>query len=52
MSKEISNEQKAHDLAIAYAAHLATVQDGKNENGFYQDYKDCYEHFLDLVQKS
>lgn len=51
MSKELSVEQKAHDLAIAYTTYVATVRDSIIDvEPFYQEYENSYEVFLRLVK--
>ena len=50
MEHEISVEQKAHDLAVAYAACVISTSDDKFEaENFYQEYENAYKHMLRLV---
>ena len=51
MDNKISNEQKAHDLAIAYTVH--SLEGDKHIEGeyFYQSYLENYSHFIELVKK-
>lgn len=50
MEHEISVEQKAHDLAIAYASYVISTSDDKFEaEGFYQEYENAYDNMLRLV---
>ena len=51
MDREISIEQKAHDLAVAYATYTLSSSDRKFEaEDFYQEYENAYKHMLRLVQ--
>ena len=51
MEHEISVEQKAHDLAIAYASYVISTSDKKSEaEDFYQEYENAYKHMLKLVR--
>lgn len=51
MEHEISVEQKAHDLAIAYASYVISTSDKKSEaEGFYQEYENAYKHMLKLAK--
>lgn len=53
MPKELTNEQKAHDLAVAYAAYMAVLRDcGTDVEPFYQDYENNYAAFLNLVKQN
>lgn len=53
MSKELTNEQKAHDLAIAYASYMAASRECKTDiEPFYQDYENNYAIFLNLVKQN
>ena len=45
---KISNEQKAHDLSIAYIAHF--VSDNDSAEDFFQDYQRCYDSFLKYIE--
>lgn len=52
MSNTISNEQKAHDLAIAYAVYLANTREEQTDvEPFYQDYINSYDPFLNLLKR-
>ena len=48
MDHKISNEQKAHDLAIAYISHFVSENDSPED--FFQDYLRCYDGFLKYVK--
>ena len=48
MDHKISNEQKAHDLWIAYIAHF--VSDNDSAEDFFQDYQRCYDSFLKYIE--
>ena len=51
MEHEISVEQKAHDLAIAYASYVISTSDKKSEaEDFYQEYENAYEQMLRLAK--
>lgn len=50
--KELSNEQKAYDLAVAYATSISVVREGLSENTFYDEYKIAYEQFMKLVNEA
>ena len=53
MDKEISNEQKAHDLAVAYASYLASSCDEQTDiDAFYQDYENAFQAFFPLVNRN
>jgi hypothetical protein len=53
MSKELTNEQKAHDLAVAYATYMAASREcGSDVEPFYQDYENNYALFLNLVKQN
>ena len=53
MQDKISNEQKAHDLAIAYATYAAMSSSDKVDlEPFYQDYEHLYPLFLELVERN
>ena len=51
MDHKISNEQKAHDLAIAYTIHSLEGDKSIEAESFYQDYLAAYDHFLKFVNK-
>ena len=51
MSNEISKEQKAHDLAVAYASFLATTyENAPTAEIFYQDYENAFLALLPVVK--
>lgn len=53
MSRELSNEQKAHDLAIAYITYDATISETPiTTESFYQGYENAYDVFLNLVKRN
>ena len=53
MQDKISNEQKAHDLAIAYVTYSAmSSSDMVDLEPFYQDYEQLYPLFLELVERN
>lgn len=48
--EKISNESKAHDLAVAYATYSATKDNETYDvNAFYQEYTQAYDHFKKIV---
>ena len=49
--KQISVEQKAHDLAVAYAV-TSMSQSGENfgVEDFYQEYERAYDELLKIVK--
>lgn len=50
--KELTNEQKAHDLAVAYATYVSTRRSEETDvEPFYEDYMNSYEHFLNLIKR-
>lgn len=52
MDHKISIEQKAHDLAVAYATYSASACDSKTDiEGFYQEYENAYQVLLPLVKR-
>ena len=53
MEHEISVEQKAHDLAVAYATYLMSNSDKEYDlNEFYQEYENAYIALFPLVKRN
>ncbi|EXG84446.1 hypothetical protein K413DRAFT_1187 [Clostridium sp. ASBs410] len=53
MDNKLTNEQIAHDLAIAYVAYTFTTSNEKNDvEPFYQEYENAYPVFLNLVNRN
>ena len=51
--ENISLEQKAHDLAVAYANYLASSRDEQTDlDAFYQDYENAYQAIQSLVKRN
>lgn len=51
MDKALTDEQKAHDLAIAYVTYKFTISGEKEAaESFYQEYEDLYPDFLKFVK--
>lgn len=51
MEKKISTEQKAHDLAVAYATYVISTDGSKvDAEYFYQEYENAYTNMLRLVK--
>lgn len=47
---EMTDIQKAHDLAIAYTTHtMNTYKSTVDVDTFYQKYEDAYENFIILI---
>ena len=47
----MSDEQKAHDLTIAFVTYVSTTSDKAiSAENFYQDYENHYKYFLDLIK--
>ena len=52
MDHKISNEQKAHDLAIAYTTYTLSKSDCIVDiEAFYQDYVGSYTAILPLIKR-
>lgn len=53
MPKNLTHEQIAHDLAVAYVNYLATTsQEPTDLDGFFQDYARAYDTFLTLSKNN
>ena len=51
MDKTLTVEQKAHDLAVAYASYLAiTYETVPTTEDFYQDYENAFSTLLPIVE--
>ncbi len=49
----MSDEQKAHDLTIAFVTYVSSTSDKAiSAESFYQDYENNYPYFLNLVKNS
>lgn len=47
----MSDEQKAHDLTIAFVTYVSSTSDKAiSAESFYQDYENNYPYFLNLVK--
>jgi len=52
MQNKISDEQKAHDLAVAYATYVSARRSEKTDvDSFYQEYESALEAFNFLVKR-
>ena len=50
---DISNEQKAHDLAVVYTMHSAAQSnEAVSLEGFYLEYKDAYRLLLKMIKEN
>lgn len=53
MDNKLTNEQIAHDLAIAYVTYtFTTSNETKDVEPFYQEYENAYPVFLNLVKRN
>ncbi len=53
MDNKLTNEQIAHDLAIAYVTYTFTASnETKDVEPFYQEYENAYPVFLNLVKRN
>lgn len=51
MDKTLTAEQKAHDLAVAFATYLASTYEVQPKlEEFYQDYENAYTSLLPIVE--
>lgn len=49
--KQLSVEQKAHDLAVAYATYSVSQYDKYSDiDEFYQEYERAYDELLKIVK--
>lgn len=47
----MSDEQKAHDLALAYISFMSSIKsEDLTQEDFYQDYENNYDIFLRLIK--
>ena len=50
---KLTIEQKAHDLAVAYAVYLANTRAEETDvEPFYEDYTNSYGPFLALLKRN
>ncbi len=47
----MSNEQKAHDLTLAYISFMSSIKsEGMSQDDFYQDYENNLRIFQEIIK--